>query len=132
MEDWVEQAFEGDYLRYCLWTAALVVEGTVNDFCYHMLHLSSHPHEHDPSRVVDVWAFENLLGAMYLQMYWLMGSGANTTRCEWCGRLISFESPYPGAKKRPNHKRFCDADCRQKWNYYNRTKPRRRGETPSV
>jgi hypothetical protein len=130
VENWVEQGMEGNYLEYCLLTAAFVVEGTVNDFCYPILHFDPHLSEHDPSQVVDVWAFENLLGAMYLQMYWLMGSGANTTRCEWCGRLISLESPYPGAKKRPKHKRFCDAYCRQKWNYHNRTKPRRQGKEP--
>jgi hypothetical protein len=130
VEDWVEQGLEGNYLKYCLMTAAFVVEGTVNDFCYPMLHLGPEPHEHDPSQVVDMWAFENLLGAMYLQMYWLIGSGANTTRCDQCGRLISLESPYPGAKKPPKHKRFCDARCRQKWNYHNRRKPRRQGKEP--
>jgi hypothetical protein len=130
VEDWVEQGLEGNYLKYCLMTAAFVVEGTVNDFCYPMLHLGLHPHDHDPSQVADTWAFENLLGAMYLQMYWLMGSGANTTRCRWCGRLISLERPYPGAKKRPQHKRFCDASCRQKWNYHYRIKPRRQGKEP--
>ncbi len=127
---WVEEGLGGDYLKYCLWTALMVVEGTVNDFCYPMLHWGQGSNEHDPSQVVDVWGFENLLGAMYLQMYWLMGSGVNTTRCEWCGRLISLESPYPGAKQRPSHKRFCDKYCRQKWNYHNRVKLRRKGEEP--
>jgi hypothetical protein len=130
VEDWIEQGMEGNYLEYSLLTAALVVEGTVHDFCYPTLHFEPHLNQHDPSQVVDVWKFENLLGAMYLQMYWLMGSGANTTRCEWCGRLISLESPYPGAKKRPKHKRFCDAYCRQKWNYHYRIKPKRQGKDP--
>ena len=85
-----------------------------------------------PSDIVDTWSFDNLLGAMYLQMFWLMGSGANTTRCDWCGRFITLGKPSPEAKKRPSHKRFCDRYCRQKWNYHHRAKPRRRGEEPAV
>jgi len=126
----IEEVLESNYLTYCLFTASFVVEGTMNDFCYPMLHLGSSPNEHDPTKVVDVWGFENLLGAMYLEMYWLIGSGTNTTRCDWCGRLISLGRPYPGAKKTPDHKRFCDKYCRQKWNYHYRVKPRRRGENP--
>jgi hypothetical protein len=32
-------------------------------------------------------------------------------------------SPPDGFHASRQGKRFCDADCRQKWNYYNRTKP---------
>ena len=128
--DWVEDGLQGNYLHYCLWTAALVVQGTVHDYCYPMLHFGVEDKDERPSDIVDTWGFDNLLGAMYLQMFWLMGSGANTTRCKWCGRLISLESPFPGAKKRPSHKRFCDRYCRQKWHYRHRVKIRRRGEEP--
>ena len=124
--EWVEEVFEGDYLRYCLWTSKAVVEGTVHDFCYPMLRLGTNGR--DPSEVVDVWAFENLLGAMYLQMYWLMGSGGNTTRCRWCNRIISLAKPHPDAKKRPQHKKFCDAQCRQKHHYYHEVRPNRQNK----
>jgi hypothetical protein len=57
-----------------------------------------------------VWTFDNLLGAMYLQMYWLMTSSDSIARCEHCGRIIS-----PGRKgrKRRSDKRFCNDACRQ-------------------
>jgi hypothetical protein len=41
----------------------------------------------------------SLLGAMYLQMYWLMAAGGNVTRCKYCGRIISLASPAPDARK---------------------------------
>jgi hypothetical protein len=128
----VENGLEGNYLHYCLWTALDVVQGTVHDFCYPILHFGIEDKDEHPSDIVDTWGFDNLLGAMYLQMFWLLGSGANTTRCDWCGRLITLGKPSPGVKKRPSHKRFCDRYCRQKWNYHYRVKPRRRGEEPVV
>jgi hypothetical protein len=112
----VQMALKGSYLQYCLPTAIYVVEGTVNDFCYHRINLGEN--WEDPSQVVDVWAFENLLGAMYLQMYWLMGFSGNTVRCDWCRRPISLERPSPDKKKTPDHKRFCGPDHRAKWNYH--------------
>ena len=65
------------------------------------------------SRVRDGWDFDNLLGAMYLQMWWLMSSGDDTTRCEHCGRIISLARPYPEGRKRRSDTRFCDDACRQ-------------------
>jgi len=35
------------------------------------------------------WAFDSLLGAMWLQMLWLMSGKAK--RCEWCGKLLNIE-----------------------------------------
>lgn len=35
------------------------------------------------------WAFDSLLGAMWLQMLWLMYGKAK--RCEWCGKLLNIE-----------------------------------------
>ena len=59
------------------------------------------------------WTFDNLLGAMYLQMYWLMVSGGDITRCEHCGRIISLARPHPEGRKRRRDRRFCDDACRQ-------------------
>lgn len=53
------------------------------------------------------WGIKSLLGAMWLQMMWLMIGEDNT--CEWCGRLF---------EKTRADKRFCNADCRQNWNYH--------------
>jgi hypothetical protein len=35
------------------------------------------------------WAFDSLLGALWLQMSWLMSGNAN--RCQWCGKLLNIE-----------------------------------------
>lgn len=59
------------------------------------------------------WIFDNLLGAMYLQMYWLMSSAGDLTRCENCGRIISLARIYPEGRKHRRDKRFCDDACRQ-------------------
>jgi hypothetical protein len=60
-----------------------------------------------------VWTFDNLLGAMYLQMYWLMASSGSMARCEHCDRIISLGRPHPEGRKRRSDKRFCDDACRQ-------------------
>lgn len=65
------------------------------------------------SGVRSIWVFDNLLGAAYLQMYWLMTSGGDIARCEYCGRVISLARPHPEGRKRRRDKRFCDDACRQ-------------------
>lgn len=35
------------------------------------------------------WAFDSLLGAMWLQMLWLMSG--NAKRCDWCGNLLNID-----------------------------------------
>jgi hypothetical protein len=68
----------------------------------------------DPSSAVRVtWSFDNLLGAMYLQMWWVVISSGDLSRCEHCSRLISLTRPKPGARKRRSDKRFCNDACRQ-------------------
>lgn len=73
------------------------------------------------------WAFDSLLGAMWLQMMWLMLAAR---RCEWCGTLLDIDSEQaldsaadsiPGGKRKPrSDMRFCDNNghCRGKWNYH--------------
>jgi len=82
-----------------------------------------------PSSVQSVWTFDNLLGAMYLQMYWLMAAGGNVTRCRYCGRIISLASPQPGARKTRQDKKFCNDACRQRQYYHTKTKPKRQGKS---
>ena len=84
-----------------------------------------------PSGVTATWNFKNPLGAMYLQMYWLMGTGGDITRCRYCGRIISLTSPLPGARKTRQDKKFCDDACRQRHHYHTRTKLRRQGNISS-
>ena len=66
-----------------------------------------------PPPVSEGWTFDNLLGAMYLQMFWLMASGEDLARCEHCGLVMSLGHAAPGGRKRRQDKRFCDDACRQ-------------------
>lgn len=63
--------------------------------------------EGSPGSYTLGWGFKSLLGAMWLQMMWLMLGEHN--HCRWCGSLFE-----PTRRDR----RFCDADCRQAWNYH--------------
>ncbi|MGI8541484.1 MAG: hypothetical protein ACR2N0_17205 [Rubrobacteraceae bacterium] len=76
------------------------------------------------------WAFDSLLGAMWLQMMWLMLAAR---RCGWCGALLDMDSEQapdstadalPGDKRKSrSDKRFCDNNghCRGLWNYHRGT-----------
>jgi hypothetical protein len=73
----------------------------------------------------------NLLGAMYLQFYWLITSARELSRCKYCNRLISHGPPTPGSgrkRKIYSNKQFCSDGCRQEYHYHNRTKPKRNAE----
>jgi len=107
----VEEFYDGDYLGYALETVADEVERMVGTLCRPVLMVEEG--SHDPSEVTAQWHFKSLLGAMYLQMYWLMAAGSELTRCEYCGRLISLARPSPESRKRRRDKRFCDDACRQ-------------------
>lgn len=67
----------------------------------------------DASGVTAGLSFKSLLGAMYLQMYWLMESGSELARCEHCGLLLSLARPTPEGRKRRSDRRFCGDACRQ-------------------
>jgi hypothetical protein len=126
----VETHFDGDYLAYALDVATWAVESVVRESCYPTLRLNVGLNEltHDPSRIAGGWGFKNLLGAIYLQMYWLMEAGANVTRCRYCGRIISFAAPRPGQRKARSDKKYCNKSCRQNHDYDNRVKPQRQGK----
>ncbi len=63
--------------------------------------------------MICVRTFKSLLGAMYLQMYWLMAARSDLTRCEHCGLLISLARPTPEGRKRRRDQRFYGDACRQ-------------------
>jgi hypothetical protein len=81
------------------------------------------------------WAFDSLLGAMWLQMMWLMLS--RVRRCEWCGRLLDVDPEQgqgsqtariaDGRRKPRNDRRFCPSSggvknkCKADWNYHRGT-----------
>lgn len=85
---------------------------------------------YSPDGLAATWWPRNLLGAMYLQMYWLMTSSGDLARCKHCGRIISYAPPVPvgeeyKARKPRKDKEFCDSRCRQNFHYHNRIKPAR-------
>jgi hypothetical protein len=73
------------------------------------------------------WGVRNLLGAMYLQFFWLVTSAGKLSRCKYCGGIISYAPPVPvGEGRKPRKdKEFCDSRCRQNFHYQNRIKPAR-------
>ena len=107
----VEEIYDEDYLRYALDTVADEVERTVSSYCSPALRVEEGAR--DPSGVAAQWRFKSLLGAMYLQMYWLVAAGSDLTRCEYCGFPLSLARPNPKGRKRRRDKRFCDDACRQ-------------------
>jgi hypothetical protein len=90
-------------------------EEVVHKYCRQESVLSLYPDVRPSvSHEMDIaWTFDTLLGAMYLQMYWMMASSDSKSRCEHCGQIISLGRPYPDGRKRRRDKRFCDDACRQ-------------------
>src|SRR5215208_445885 len=84
-------------------------------------------HAKDHSDLKQHWRFDNLVGAMYLQMWWLMVSRADIVRCQnpMCGKIISLAPPQEGARKPRSDKKFCDDACRQQYRYHTKVKPAR-------
>jgi hypothetical protein len=113
-----------------------VVQDRLSSFAYptinHELPLpSALPHFHkgaplSPHRLGASWGFRNLIGAMYLQFYWLITSRADIKRCKYCGRVISLAPPTtPDGKKgrKPrSDKEYCNKSCQQNYDYHKRRK----------
>jgi hypothetical protein len=94
--------------------AVQTVEEVVHELCWQRIRFSLESDKGpDLSTVHTAWTFENLLGAMYLQMWWLIASAGDITRCDFCGRIVSLARSHPEGRKRRRHKRFCDDACRQ-------------------
>jgi hypothetical protein len=75
-------------------------------------------------RFVSGWSFSNLLGAMWLQMFWLLASEQEPRRCRHCDKVIGYGGS--DQHKRGPKRKFCDKTCRQSYHYETVTKPRRR------
>lgn len=73
--------------------------------------------------------FRSLLEAMYVQVYEAMAEGGRIIHCVYCGRVTFLAPPLPGSKSGHWSKKFCSNQCRQKHQYYTKTKPnRQRGQ----
>jgi hypothetical protein len=106
-------AQEDALLQLALFGSVYVVEQTVQETCRPALIVTDRHDKANPAAIESTWDFHNLLGAMYLQMYWLMSSGGDITRCEYCGGIISLTRPRPEGRKTRRDKKFCDDACRQ-------------------
>lgn len=89
------------------------------------------------SRVNWGWSFDNLLGAMYLQMYWLLEAGENNvTHCKSCGATIKLTASKPTStdpsktRKVRSDRQFCDNNgrCQQSYNYRTKGKHKRKAK----
>jgi hypothetical protein len=110
-------------LQIGLMSAAQTVEEAVHELCRRRIRFSQEgDRSPDFSTVHTAWDFDDLLGAMYLQMWWLMAFGGDITRCEFCGRIVLLARPHPAGRKRRRDKRFCYDACRQA---YHRSKKKR-------
>jgi hypothetical protein len=102
---WVErEIFSGDSELVRRWALTIVrdaVNRKLENHCYPIV-------KGTPGSYKSSWGFRSLLGAMWLQMLFLM---REDRRCWWCDKPLD-----PG---RRSHARFCDNDgkCRAKWNY---------------
>jgi hypothetical protein len=114
--------------------ALMPVQEVLQEFAYPYIASGAPRQRRIPDRLYSpeglwaTWLPRNLLGAMYLQMYWLMTSSGDLARCKYCGRIISYAPPVPigeehKARKPRKDKEFCDSRCRQNYHYHNRIKP---------
>jgi hypothetical protein len=89
-------------------------------------------------RFVRGWDFINLLGAMWLQMFWLLTASEAPRRCRnWeCDKIIEYEQPgQPGGFTAKNDrsggyrtrvdKGLCSKKCANRYYYLTKTKRRR-------
>jgi hypothetical protein len=116
-----------------------VVQDKLSNYTYPTINhelpeTSALPHLHQgaplaPHRLGASWGFRNLIGAMYLQCYWLITSRADIKRCKNCGRIVSLAPPtFPDGRKgrKPrSDKQYCNKWCQQREDYKRRVKPKR-------
>ncbi len=108
------QAVESEDASFAATLAvARTVEEMVHLLCRLRLHVVPGRELTLGLKTVEGWTFSNLLGAMYLQMFWLVASGEDLARCEHCGLVMSLGHASPEGRKRRRDKRFCNDACRQ-------------------
>jgi hypothetical protein len=93
--------------QWALTVGGDAVNRKIENHCYPILRGDT-PGSYEPS-----WAFKSLLGAMWLQMMFLMHEDR---RCWWCGKPLD-----PGMR---SHARYCENNkgrCRANWNYHKGT-----------
>ena len=108
------EGYDDVLLQVGLICAVQTVEEVVHEMCRNRIWFSMESGKGpDLSTVHTAWDFDSLIGAMHLQMWWLMASAGDITRCEFCGRIVSLARSRPEGRKHRSDKRFCDDACRQ-------------------
>jgi hypothetical protein len=131
-------SYEDVLVNAALFQLIEYASGALISYCYPVISYPlSHSHISEyaappmkPDQLARGWGARNLLGAMGLQLYWLLTSSGDLVRCKYCGRTISYVPPIPvgevyKARKPRKDKEFCDSRCRQNYHYHNRIKPHR-------
>jgi hypothetical protein len=122
--------------------AQIIVHAHISQECYPVISRQRRRAANNTSETVDFfqgWGFRSLLGAMYLQMMWLLTAASNVKRCEGpgCINIITFDppesptSPVKGARGRyrtRRDKKFCSRNCKQRWRYHSIIKPQQQAE----
>jgi hypothetical protein len=109
-QSWVERdIYSGDLELVRRWALTVVgdaVNRKIENHCYPILRGDA-PGSYEPG-----WIFKSLLGAMWLQMMFLM---YEDRRCWWCGKPLD-----PGMR---SHAKYCDNEgqCKAAWNYHKGT-----------
>lgn len=125
-----------DMMGFGLFALMAEVSRMVRTYAYQHLHIPEHLLDYTrASRIRPGWGFDNLLGAMYLQMYWLLAAGdKGITRCKYCGELIFLNRRAPDTEgsskpRKPRHDRqYCDKRCQQRHYYHTTEKFRRQSK----
>ena len=122
--------------------AQLIVHAHISQECYPVLSRQlqrTADNTYETAGFFQGWGSRSLLGAMYLQMMWLMTTASNVKQCKGpgCLNIITYDPPQSpaGLKKGARgkyrtrmDKRFCSKNCVQKWRYHNVIKPRQQAE----
>jgi hypothetical protein len=125
--------------EWALMRAQIIVHAHITSNCYPVLSRQlqrTTDSTHETSGFFQGWGFRSLLGAMYLQMMWLMTAASNVKRCEGpgCINIITFDPPESptstekgarGKYRTRIDKKFCSRNCKEKWRYHNTLKPQR-------
>jgi hypothetical protein len=98
--------------------AADMVGNHLESECYPVLYREFHRETERTIGFAQGWGFRSLLGAMYLQLGWLMteGSGVRSCKGPGCSELITFD-------RSRKDKEFCSKNCKEKWRYHVVVKP---------
>lgn len=120
--------------------AMMIVDSHVRSECYPSLFRRNTSGAYESSEIAQGWGFRSLLGAMYLQMMWVMTGGSAARLCQGpgCSNIITFDLP-EGSTQPANQKRtltrrarrdkvFCSRNCKEKRRYHHVIKPQQQAK----